>query len=53
MDNKFTSIPQILTDGRIRLIENWEWTNVDMSKGSSVIEEIRIGERKNIIDGEN
>jgi len=50
---KCTSIPQILTDGRIRLIESWEWTNEDMSKGTSVIEEIRIGERKRLIDGEN
>lgn len=34
------SVPQILSDGRIRLMEDWEWTNGDKSKGSSIIEEI-------------
>jgi len=38
---KCKSIPEILPDGRIRLLESWEWTNGDRSKGSSVIEETR------------
>ena len=35
-----TSTPEVLDDGRIRLFESWQWTNGDLSKGSSVIEEI-------------
>jgi len=35
------STPQVLPDERIRLTEEWEWTNGDKSKGSSIIEEIR------------
>lgn len=38
---KCNSIPHILSDGRIRLMEEWEWTNGDKSKGSSSIEEIK------------
>ncbi|AFS78756.1 acetyltransferase, GNAT family [Gottschalkia acidurici 9a] len=34
------SKPQILPDGRIKLIEEWEWTNGDKSKGNSIVEEI-------------
>ena len=34
------STPEILPDGRIRLHEKWRWTCGDLSKGSSVIEEI-------------
>jgi len=33
------SIPEILENGKIRLHESWEWTSVDKSKGSSIIEE--------------
>lgn len=33
------SLPEILSNGKIRLHENWEWTSGDMSKGNSVIEE--------------
>jgi hypothetical protein len=33
------SIPEILSNGKIRLHENWEWTSGDKSKGSSIIEE--------------
>ncbi len=33
------SIPEILTNGKIRLHENWEWTSGDKSKGQSIIEE--------------
>lgn len=34
------SKPEILSDGRIRLHESWQWTSGDRSKGSSVLEEI-------------
>ncbi len=37
---KCTSIPEILEDGRIRLKESWQWTNGDLSKGESVLEEL-------------
>ena len=33
------STPEILPDGKIRLHERWEWTSVDKSKGTSIIEE--------------
>ncbi|PKA96526.1 hypothetical protein B0O79_0162 [Flavobacteriaceae bacterium MAR_2009_75] len=34
------SVPEILTNGRIRLHENWQWTSGDKSTGHSIIEEI-------------
>jgi hypothetical protein len=34
------STPEILTNGKIRLHEHWQWTSGDLSKGKSVIEEI-------------
>ena len=37
---KCNSIPKILEDGRIELLEKWEWTNGDKSKGESKIIEI-------------
>ena len=37
---KCKSMPEIMPDGKIKLIEEWEWTNGDMSKGSSVVMEI-------------
>lgn len=33
------STPEIMDNGKIRLIENWEWTCKDKSKGNSIIEE--------------
>lgn len=33
------STPEILSDGRIRLHEKWQWTSGDNSTGQSVIEE--------------
>lgn len=33
------SIPEILSNGKIRLHETWEWTSGDLSKGQSIIEE--------------
>lgn len=41
MTGKCFSQPEILSDGRIRLNESWEWTSGDYSKGKSIIEEIR------------
>lgn len=35
-----TSTPEVLADGRLRLVEQWRWTNGDCSKGESIIEEI-------------
>jgi len=38
---KCRSTPQILEDGRIELLEKWEWTNGDKSRGESkIIEKI-------------
>lgn len=34
------STPEILSDGRIRLHEKWQWTSGDFSTGESIIEEI-------------
>lgn len=33
------SIPEILTNGKIRLHETWQWTSGDRSTGNSIIEE--------------
>lgn len=35
-----TSKPEIMSNGKIRLHETWQWTSGDQSKGTSVIEEI-------------
>jgi hypothetical protein len=34
---------ELLPDGRVRLIEEWQWTNGDRSRGRSVIEEAGTG----------
>jgi len=34
------STPEILTNGKIRLHEKWQWTSGDLSKGNSVLEEV-------------
>ncbi len=34
------STVKILPDGRLRFFEQWQWTNADKSKGTSVIEEL-------------
>ncbi|WP_333662674.1 n-acetylglutamate synthase [Chishuiella changwenlii] len=34
------SVPEIMSNGKIRLHEVWEWTSGDQSKGESIIEEI-------------
>jgi hypothetical protein len=33
------SKPEILSNGKIRLHEDWQWTSGDQSKGQSIIEE--------------
>ena len=40
MTGKCKSTPEILDNGKIRLLESWEWTSGDFSKGTSIIEEI-------------
>ena len=40
MTGKCHSIPEILPDGRIRLIESWQWTSGNQSRGTSIIEEV-------------
>jgi len=40
MTGKCKSRPEILENGKIRLHERWQWTCGDMSKGTSVLEEI-------------
>ena len=34
------STPEVLSDGRVRLHEEWRWTSGDHSSGRSVVEEI-------------
>lgn len=41
MTGKCFSIPEILSDGRIRLYEKWQWTSGDFSEGESIIEELK------------
>ena len=35
-----SSVPEILSNGRILLHETWQWTSGDCSTGTSVLEEI-------------
>lgn len=35
------SRPEQLPDGRLRLHESWQWSNGDLSSGTSVVEEVR------------
>tara|TARA_R110000850_G_scaffold246847_1_gene371787 strand:+ start:508 stop:846 length:339 start_codon:yes stop_codon:yes gene_type:complete len=34
------STPELMTNGKIRLHESWQWTSGDLSKGTSVLEEV-------------
>ena len=34
------SVPEMMENGKIRLVENWQWTSGDRSKGQSILEEI-------------
>jgi len=38
---KCRAIPEILADGRVRLHEQWQWTNGDLSEGQSIVEELK------------
>lgn len=40
MTGKCFSKPEILANGKIRLLEKWQWTSGDLSEGTSVLEEI-------------
>ncbi len=40
MTGKCLSTPEVLSDGRIRLHEKWQWTSGDGSQGESMVEEI-------------
>lgn len=39
MTGECRSVLEVLTDGRYRLHEKWQWTSGDLSSGESVIEE--------------
>ena len=39
---KCSSSPEILSDGRIRLYEKWQWLDDERSEGNSIIEEVLI-----------
>jgi hypothetical protein len=34
-----SSTPEIMSNGKIRLIEKWQWTSGDQTSGSSILEE--------------
>lgn len=36
------STPEILTDGRLRLHESWQWTGGERASGESIVEEILV-----------
>ena len=40
---KSRATPEVLADGRLRLHEQWQWTNGDLSEGRSVVEEVEQG----------
>lgn len=40
MTGTCVSEPEIMSNGKIRLHETWEWTSGDYSKGNSILEEI-------------
>ena len=40
MTGRCHSTPERLPDGRIRLLERWQWTSGDGSSGESVVEEV-------------
>jgi hypothetical protein len=41
MTGECVSTPELLSDGRYRLHERWQWTSGDRTSGESVIEEVR------------
>ena len=40
MTGKCHSVPERMENGKIRLIESWQWTSGDKSFGQSIIEEL-------------
>ncbi len=40
MIGKCLSTPEVLEDGRLRYMEQWQWLSGDKSKGESIVEEI-------------
>ena len=40
MTGRCRSTPELLSDGRLRLHEQWQWTSGDHSAGASVVEEV-------------
>jgi hypothetical protein len=40
MTGKCNSKPEKMDNGKIRLIESWQWTSGNLSKGRSVLEEV-------------
>ena len=43
MTGRCHSTPERLPDGRIQLLERWQWTSGDHSSGESLIEEVAPG----------
>ncbi|MGB0384209.1 MAG: n-acetylglutamate synthase [Ardenticatenaceae bacterium] len=41
MTGKCHSVPEVLSDGRLRMHETWQWSSGDRSSGKSQIEEIK------------
>jgi hypothetical protein len=41
MTGQCKSSPVKLDDGRLRLLEKWQWTSGDLSQGESVLEEVK------------
>ncbi len=37
---KCRSVPELLDNGKLRLHESWQWTNGDLGKGQTIIEEL-------------
>lgn len=35
-----SSTPELMENGKVRLHEKWQWTSGDLSKGSSILEEV-------------
>ncbi|OEK04892.1 n-acetylglutamate synthase [Roseivirga misakiensis] len=40
MTGRCTSKPELLSNGKIRLHESWQWTSGDLSEGTSTLEEV-------------
>ncbi|WP_199269144.1 n-acetylglutamate synthase [Polaribacter sp. L3A8] len=40
MTGTCSSKPELTSNGKIRLYENWQWTSVDKTSGESILEEV-------------